>query len=70
MIPGAGHHPARGESGFHIFYVQEREVGSDFPSYEEMKQELYREMLDTAMSRQEKVFLDEVRRKAVINRML
>ena len=62
--------PARGESGFHIFYVQEREVGSDFPSYEEMKQELYREMLDTAMSRQEKVFLDEIRRKAVINRML
>jgi peptidyl-prolyl cis-trans isomerase SurA len=62
--------PARGDSGFHIFYLQEREVGSDFPSYEEMKQELYREMLDAAMSRQEKVFLDEMRRKAVINRML
>ncbi len=62
--------PARGESGFHIFFLEEREVGSDFPSYDEMKQELYREMLDTAMARQEKVFLEEMRRKAVINRML
>jgi hypothetical protein len=35
-----------------------------------MKQELYREMMDSAMLRQEKVFLDEMRRKAVINRML
>ena len=35
-----------------------------------MKQELYREMLDAAMTRQEKIFLDEMRRKAVINRML
>jgi hypothetical protein len=35
-----------------------------------MKQELYREMLDAAMTRQETIFLDEIRRKAVINRML
>ena len=35
-----------------------------------MKQGLYRDMLDSAMQKQEKVFLDEVRRKAVINRML
>ena len=62
--------PIRGDSGFHIFFVQDRQVGSDFPTYEEMKQELYREMLDSAMLRQEKVFLEEARRKAVINRML
>lgn len=62
--------PILGSSGFHIFYVRDKQVGSDFPSYEEMKQELYREMLDSAMVRQEKVFLDEMRRKAVINRML
>ena len=62
--------PVRGSSGFHIFFLQDRQVGTDFPSYEEMKQELYREMLDTAMIRQEKIFLDEIRRKAVINRML
>jgi hypothetical protein len=59
-----------GDSGFHIFFLQDRQVGEDFPSYEEMKQELYREMMDSAMLRQEKIFLDEMRRKAVINRML
>ena len=62
--------PVRGSSGFHIFFLQDRQVGAGFPSYDEMKQELYREMLDTAMLRQEKIFLDEMRRKAVVNRML
>lgn len=62
--------PIRGNTGFHIFYVRDRQVGNDFPSFDEMKQELYREMLDSAMLRQEKVFLQEVRRKATINRML
>ena len=62
--------PIRGNTGFHIFFVQDRQVGSDFPTYDEMKQELYREMLDAAMTRQESIFLDEIRRKAVIKRML
>ena len=62
--------PIRGKTGFHIFYVRDRKVGDDFPSFDEMKQELYREMLDSAMRRQEKVFLQEERRKATINRML
>jgi peptidyl-prolyl cis-trans isomerase SurA len=62
--------PIRGNTGFHIFFVQDRQVGSDFPTYDEMKQEIYRELLDVAMTRQEKIFLEEIRRKAVINRML
>jgi peptidyl-prolyl cis-trans isomerase SurA len=62
--------PVRGSSGFHIFFLQDRQVGAGFPSYDEMRQELYREMLDAAMLRQEKIFLDEMRRKAVVNRML
>jgi peptidyl-prolyl cis-trans isomerase SurA len=62
--------PVRGSNGFHLFFLAEREVGSDFPSYDEMKEELYREMLDISMQRQERVFLKEIRRKAVINRML
>ena len=62
--------PVRGSSGFHLFYLVERQVGSDFPSYDEMKEGLYREMLDAAIQRQERVFLKEIRRKAVINRML
>lgn len=62
--------PVMGSKGFHIFFLRDRQVGTDFPTYEEMKQELYREMLDAAMLRQEKIFLDEIRTKAVINRML
>ncbi|MBW1760255.1 MAG: SurA N-terminal domain-containing protein [Deltaproteobacteria bacterium] len=62
--------PVRGKSGFHIFFLRDRQVGAGFPSYEEMKQELFREMMDAAMVRQENIFLDEMRRKAVINRML
>jgi parvulin-like peptidyl-prolyl isomerase len=62
--------PVRGSSGFHIFFLEDRQAGAGFPSYEEMKQELYREMLDAAMLRQEKIFLDEMRRQAVVNRMI
>jgi peptidyl-prolyl cis-trans isomerase SurA len=70
LTQGEISNPVRGSSGFHIFFLQDRQVGAGFPSYDEMKQELYREMLDAAMTRQEKIFLDEMRRKAVINRML
>lgn len=70
LNPGEISPPVRGNSGFHVFFMQDRQVGADFPSYDEMKQELYREMLDSAMNRQEKIFLDEIRRKATINRML
>ena len=35
-----------------------------------MKEELFREMLDSAMRRQERIFVEELRRNAVINRML
>lgn len=70
LLAGEISQPVRGNTGFHIFFAKDRQVGADFPSYDEMKQELYREMLDASMVRQEKVFLDEERRKAVINRML
>jgi peptidyl-prolyl cis-trans isomerase SurA len=68
--PGDISDPVRGSGGFHIFYVQDREVGSDFPSYDEMREELFREMLDAAMRRQERIFIEELRRDAVINRLL
>ncbi len=70
LDPGDISDPVRGSGGFHIFYVQDREVGSDFPSYDEMKEELFREMLDTAMRRQERIFIEELRRNAIVNRML
>jgi peptidyl-prolyl cis-trans isomerase SurA len=70
LDPGDISDPVRGSGGFHIFYVQDREVGSDFPSFDEMKEELFREMLDTAMRRQERIFIEELRRNAIVNRML
>jgi peptidyl-prolyl cis-trans isomerase SurA len=70
LEPGEISQPVRAGSGFHIFFLEDRQVGADFPSYEEMREELYREMLDAAMVRQERIYLDELRRKAVINRML
>ncbi len=68
--PGDISDPVQGSGGFHIFYVQDREVGSDFPSFDEMREELFREMLDAAMRRQERIFIEELRRDAVINRLL
>ena len=68
--PGDISQPAQGSGGFHIFYVQDREIEAGFPSYDEMKDELSREMLDAAMRRQERIFIEELRRNAVINHML
>ncbi|MGB8331812.1 MAG: SurA N-terminal domain-containing protein [Polyangiales bacterium] len=70
LSPGEISQPVRAGGGFHIFFLEDRQVGEGFPSYDEMRDELYREMLDAAMLRQEKIFLDEMRRKAVVNRML
>ena len=55
---------------FHIFLVNKREIGSDFPRYEEIHETLAQQMFEAALTRQEQIFLDELRRKAVINRML
>jgi peptidyl-prolyl cis-trans isomerase SurA len=63
--------PARGPAGYHVFLVHERELGSaNIPPYEEAKEHIFREMLDVAMSRQEKVFVEELQKQAVIRRRL
>ena len=62
--------PTRAGNGFHIFLVKESKIGNDFPAYNEIHDQLMREMLDAALTRQERIFLDELRRKAIINRML
>ncbi len=69
LEPNAISQPVRGPSGFHIFFLREREsAGSAAPSYDDVKEEIYRRMLDEAMSRQEELFLQELRRDAVISR--
>lgn len=61
----------RGPSGFHIFLLQQRErSASNVPSYEEARDTIYRQLLEQAMGRQERQFLDELRREAVVTRRL
>jgi peptidyl-prolyl cis-trans isomerase SurA len=63
--------PVRGPSGVHIFLVRERQAGKDtVPTFDDMKGEIQRELLDAAMRRQEELFLKGLRREAVISMKL
>ena len=63
--------PVRGASGFFIFYLRERDAGSrDMPAYETVRMDIYRQMLQDAMTRQEAAFVTELRRGATIERRL
>ncbi len=59
--------PVRGPSGIHIFQLRERQAGgTQLPSFEDAKENIYRDLLDRAMARQQELFLAELRRGAVI----
>ena len=61
--------PIQGDRGFHIFLLHEREQGgSDVPEFDAVKEQLYQQMLERAMVRQEETFLRELRREAIITR--
>lgn len=63
--------PIRGPQGFHIFLLHERERGGDgLPPFDQVKNEIYREMMERQMGRQERLFLQELRRDAIIERRL
>jgi peptidyl-prolyl cis-trans isomerase SurA len=63
--------PVRGASGFFIFYLRERDAGSrDMPAYDTVRMDIYRQMLQDAMTRQEAAFVSELRRGATIERRL
>lgn len=63
--------PVRGPAGYHVFLLHERERGdAKLPSYETAKDEIFRQMLDRAMARQEQIFLEELRRDASIQTRL
>jgi peptidyl-prolyl cis-trans isomerase SurA len=67
LEPGQISSPVRGPSGIHVFQLRERQSGGvQFPPYEEAKENIYRELLDRAMARQQELFLAELRRNAVI----
>lgn len=63
--------PVRGPNGFHVFWLRAREEGgADVPSFESARQSIHRRMLEEAMERQERVYLDELRRSGVVERRL
>jgi peptidyl-prolyl cis-trans isomerase SurA len=71
LEPGQISAPVRGPSGLHIFLLKERKLGEEnLGDYEQKKQELYREMVDQAMARQESTYLSELRKQSLITRKL
>ncbi len=70
MQPGTVAGPVRGPAGYHVFLLHEREEGGEAPSFEQMKGQLYRELLDRRMAEQERRFQKELRTRARIERRL
>jgi len=71
LEPGQISQPVRGPSGIHIFLLRERQTGgTQFPSFDEAKDTIYRELLDRAMAKQQELFLADLRRQAVIETRL
>ncbi|HET8932722.1 MAG TPA: SurA N-terminal domain-containing protein [Polyangiales bacterium] len=71
LEPGQISAPVRGPSGVHIFLLRERQEGGlEIPAFEDAKDEIYRELLDRAMAKQQELFLAELRRNAVIDTRL
>ena len=67
LEPGEISQPVRGPSGVHIFLLRERQAGdASIPSFEDAKVEIQRELMDTAMGKQEKLFISGLRRDAIV----
>jgi peptidyl-prolyl cis-trans isomerase SurA len=62
--------PVRGLSGFHIFLLRQIQQGGQIPSYEEVKQSIYRALVEQRMAREEQIFIKDLRRKAAIIKRL
>ena len=58
----------RGPSGFVIFWLESRgQASSELPAYEQVRMEIYQQMMGQEMQRQEELFIAELRRQAVID---
>jgi peptidyl-prolyl cis-trans isomerase SurA len=71
MEPGQISGPVRGPQGIHIFLLRERKEGTEaVGSYEQVKNDIYRDMVDQSLAKQEAAYLDELRKRALITRRL
>jgi len=58
----------RGPSGFHLFLLEGRQAASsNVPAYEELRMRVYQQMMEEEMQQQERLFIVELRRRAVID---
>lgn len=71
LEPGQISQPVRGPAGIHIFLLRERKEGeATVESYEKVRQQIFGELLDKAMAKQELAYLEELRRQSLISRRL
>jgi len=71
LEPGQISEPVRGPAGIHIFHLRDRREGETaIGSYETVKQNLFSELLDQAMARQEIAYLEELRKQSLVSRRL
>jgi peptidyl-prolyl cis-trans isomerase SurA len=71
LQPGEVSAPVRGDAGYHIFFLHERERGeATVPTFEEARDAIYNTLLEDAMSHQEQLYLEELRRNATVVRRL
>ncbi len=61
--------PMPGRGGFHIFFLREKERSAEV-SYAAVREQLYRELLEETMAKQERILLEQLRREAFIVKRL
>lgn len=63
--------PVQNAAGFHILKLRAREEGAgQIPPYAQVREQVYRQMLEEAMGRQEQLYLRELRRAGVVVRRI
>ncbi len=71
LAPGEISPPVHGPQGVHLLLLYERERGAkDFPAYDDMRDDIYRDMMESSIGVEEKKFLEELKRKATIKTYL
>jgi len=63
--------PVRGPSGVHVFMLRERQAGkTEVPPFDQAKAALHQQLMGKALQKQETLFLNDLRREAVVDTRL